>query len=124
MTRLPKKRQRPKSGIERAPKREWHRHRKWLRTFRCVCTEWGCLNIDPIEVSHIRTAANSGTGLKPHDSFAVPMCSHHHQIYHRMGHDTFERVYDLNLKQLAIEFTRKSPDKEMRESLALVETTQ
>ncbi len=120
MIRLPAKRQKLRSGIERAAKREWPRHRKWLRTFQCVVNN--CQG-GHIEVSHIRTAANAGTGIKPHDAFAVPMCSECHAYYHRIGHKTFERIYILNLAALAAEFTRKSPDQAMRESLKLLEVS-
>lgn len=82
---------------------------------------------EPIEVSHIRTAANAGTGLKPHDASAVPMCGGfgplaHHAEYHRIGHDSFEKKHGVNLKAQAAEFTRRSPDAEMRASLRLATT--
>ena len=118
---LPKKRQPPKSGILRAPKREWPRHRKWLRSHECVVTLCGpfvSVNCEgPIEVSHIRTAANAGTGIKPHDSSAVPLCAYHHRFYHTRGHSSFEKFFGLDLAKLAAEFTAKSPDTQMRESL-------
>ncbi len=119
---LPKKRQPQRSGIKRAPKREWPKHRKWLRSHECVVsvssTFWFngfCAGM--VEVSHIRTAANSGTGIKPHDSSAVPMCSSHHSEYHRIGAETWEKKYALDLARLAAEFTAKSPDQAMRASL-------
>lgn len=118
MTRLPQKRQRLRSGIERAPKREWSRHRIFLRSHHCVVPH--CFD-GPIEVSHIRTAANSGTALKPHDCFAVPMCEAHHRCYHQYGHRTFEKATGVNLKALAAAFVKASPDKAMRDSLKLVD---
>lgn len=116
---LPPRRSAPRSGILRAPERVWQRHRKWLRGFQCVVT--GC-GRGPIEVSHLRTAANAGTGLKPHDSEAVPMCGGldpeaHHAEYHRIGHKSFEAKYGIDLAKLAAELTRRSPDTAMRESL-------
>lgn len=115
---LPPRRKPLRSGIERGPKREWSRHRKFLRAHRCVVP--GCM-CEPIEVSHIRTAANAGTGIKPADWFAVPKCHEHHAEYHRIGHDSFEAKYRVNLRALAVEFTQKSPDVEMRASLRLME---
>lgn len=118
---LPRKREKLRSGIERAPRREWPRHRKWLRSHECICTlarlSTSILCAGQIEVSHIRTAANAGTGIKPHDAFAVPMCMQHHRRYHEMGHRSFEASYRLDLGKLAAEFTAKSPDIAMRESL-------
>lgn len=119
---LPPRRKPLRSGIERGPKREWARHRAWLRRHQCVVT--GCAR-EPIEVSHIRTAANAGIALRPHDSSAVPMCGGigpeaHHAEYHRIGHASFEAKYGLNLKATAAELTRQSPDTDMRASLRLV----
>jgi hypothetical protein len=72
---------------------------------------------EPIEVSHIRTASNAGTGLTPHDGFAVSMCHGHHVEYHQHGHHTFERRHRVNLDAIAAEFVRRSPDIDMRASL-------
>ena len=111
---LPRRRKPPKSGISRGPQREWPRHRAFLRRHHCVVP--GCM-AEPIEVSHIRTASNAGTGLKPHDAFAVSMCHRHHMEYHRTGHDTFERRHIIDLYALAAEFVRRSPAAEMRASV-------
>lgn len=117
--KLPPRRARPRSGIPRAARREWSRHRAFLRRHGCVVP--GCV-AEPIEVSHIRTAANAGIGLKPHDAFAVPMCGGlhpdaHHAEYHRIGHHSFETKYGVDLNALAAEFVRRSPDADMRVSL-------
>lgn len=114
---LPPKRKSPKSGIARGPKREWQRHRKFVRSHGCSVRD--CLD-GPIEFAHIRTAANAGIALRPHDAFAVSLCSSHHREQHQIGHASFERKYGLDLKAMAAEFVRKSPDTEMRESLKLV----
>lgn len=116
---LPAKRQKPVSGILRAPERVYQRHRKWLRSHECVCTLSATLAAcsGAIEVSHIRTAANSGVGLKPMDSSAVPMCSNHHRLYHQRGHQSFETYYGLDLAKLAAEFAAKTPDEKLREAM-------
>jgi hypothetical protein len=79
---------------------------------------------EPIEVSHIRSAANAGTGVKPHDQYAVPMCGgigpdSHHSEYHRIGHASFSRNYGLDLWAIAAEFTRRSPDTAMKEAIRM-----
>ena len=112
---LPQPRKPLKSGISRGARREWPRHRAFLRRHHCVVP--GCM-AEPIEVSHIRNAANAGTALKPHDAFAVSMCCSHHGEYHRDGHLTFERRHRLDLTAIAAEFARRSPDFEMRASLS------
>ena len=116
---LPAKQKKISSGILRAPERVYQRHRKWLRSHECVCTMSPSYTecAGPVEVSHIRTAANSGTGLKPMDSSAVPMCSFHHRTYHQKGHNYFEIAYQLDLKKLAAEFAAKTPDEKLREAL-------
>jgi hypothetical protein len=75
---------------------------------------------EPIEVSHLRTAANAGTGIKPHDGFAVSMCHGHHMEFHQHGPMIFEARHKVNLKALAASFVKSSPDAEMRASLRLV----
>lgn len=110
---LPPKRQKQRSGIERAPQREWQRHRKFVRGHACCVP--GCWG-GPIEFAHIRTAANAGTGLKPFDWEGVSLCGDHHKESHR-GERTFEAKYKVDLKALAAEFARKSPDIAMREAM-------
>jgi hypothetical protein len=112
---MPQRRKPPKSGISRGPHREWPRHRAFLRRHHCVVP--GCI-AEPIEVSHIRTASNAGTGLKPHDAFAVSMCHDHHLEYHRGGHHTFELRHRVDLSAIAAEFVRRSPDRDMCASLS------
>lgn len=111
---LPKKKTRQRSGIERVPKRIWPRHRKFVRSHRCCVP--GCED-GPIEFAHVRSAANSGTSLKPHDSFAVSLCVAHHDEQHDKGAETFQAKYKIDLWKLAAEFTRLSPDWQMKDSL-------
>ena len=113
---LPPRRQRERSNILCGPKREWPRHRKWVRGHACSVP--GCED-GPIEFAHVRTAANAGTALRPHDAFAISLCAAHHREQHQVGSETFERRYKINMASLAAEFARKSPDFEMRGSLAL-----
>lgn len=112
---LPPRRKPVKSGIARVAWRIWPRHKKFVRSHHCVCE--GCIQ-EPIEVSHIRTAANAGTGMKPHDWFSVPMCRAHHAEYHRVGHQTFEGRYRLNLAAIAALMAHTSPDTAMKEAMA------
>lgn len=115
---LPPRRKPPKSDIERGPRREWPRHRKFVRSHACCVT--GC-DGSPIEFAHIRSAANAGTGIKPHDAFAVSLCFAHHRESHDTGIETFQRRHGIDLGKLAAEFVKHSPDAEMRASLRLVD---
>jgi hypothetical protein len=117
---LPKRRPVVKSGIERGPKREWPRHRKFVRSFGCCVP--GCED-GPIEFAHVRSAANAGTSLRPHDAFAISLCTSHHREQHNIGQPAFERKYGIDMSALAASFVKASPDSAMRESLKLVPHT-
>lgn len=120
VTRLPAKRLRPRSGIERGPPREWPRHRKFVRGHGCCVP--GC-QAGPIVFAHVRSAANAGTGVKPHDAFGISLCDQHHKAQHQMGQRAFEKEYAIDMMALANAFMRRSTDTAMRDSLKLMEPT-
>lgn len=131
MMKLPKRRERPRSGIARAPQREWPRHRKFVRLHECICnadSPFSALMPEPcegpIECCHYRDAANSGTGLKPADWWTFPACSAHHALQHRIGQDAFEAAYSLTLRETCLALARQSPDLEMRKVLREIEGVQ
>ena len=111
---LPARRKPFRSNILRGPKREWPRHRAWVR--RHLCCVPGCEQ-GPIEFAHVRTAANAGKSLKPHDAHGISLCHAHHAEQHTKGHITFQKKYGIDMEQLAAEFARKSPDLAMKDSL-------
>lgn len=114
---LPRRRRVARSGILRAPRRIFQTHRAFVR--RHACSIRGC-EAGPIEFAHLRTAANSGTGLKPADWHGISLCQEHHKRGHDAGHDTMARENGMTLEQLhaiAAEFARRTPDRAMRESL-------
>jgi hypothetical protein len=59
---------------------------------------------------------------KPHDIFGVSLCRNHHVEQHSLGVGAFDRKYGTNLRALAAEFARRSPDSDMRAALKLVRT--
>ena len=70
------------------------KHRAWIRSLPCCVP--GCRQ--PSVPHHVRTAANSGTGLKPADiGNTVPMCHAHHAEGHDRGWKAFEAKYNLDL---------------------------
>jgi hypothetical protein len=109
---LPKKRERIRSGIERAPPREWPRHRKFVRSRGCCVPQ--CLAMT-VEFAHVRHETDGGTAVKPSDWWGVSLCHAHHAEQHYIGEPAFEKFYGINLKALALEFARKSTDLAMRE---------
>ena len=126
MRSLPPKRERPRLNLREPMQREWPRHRRFVRSFGCSVPL--CMTHTPIEFAHLRSAANAGSALKPHDAFGVSLCGAdpargiegHHAEYHRIGHRSFQQKYKTDLYAIAAEFVRASPDWEMRASLKLV----
>lgn len=101
--RLPKQLERFK------PRRDWRNcpaHRGWVRRHHCCVP--GCLR-QPIECAHVRSGTDGGTGLKPSDRWVISLCSEHHREQHRIGEAAFEHRYSIDLYELALEFTRRSP---------------
>lgn len=108
---LPPKRKRQRSGILRAPERVFPRHRRYVRSF--VCAVPGCGM--PSVCCHLRTAANSGMGLKPQDGNCVPLCNGHHAEQEgRIA--TFQRKYGVDLWALAERLAQTSPDWQIRKA--------
>jgi hypothetical protein len=69
----------------------------WLRDFPCAF----CKAPPPSEASHIRLLSQSGTGLKPSDSRALPSCHACHMKAHQ-GERTFygdKLDYYINLAE-------------------------
>lgn len=114
---LPKRRKVNKMGL-REVRREFPRHRKFVRSHGCCVPECDRM---PIEFAHIRSAANSGVAVKPHDAFGISLCTEHHRYQHQVGQSAFEYEFKIDLARLAAEFVKRSPDTAMRESLKLQE---
>lgn len=110
--KLPPKRKPQKSGIPRGPQRVWPRHRKFVRGHACSVP--GCI-CTPIEFAHVVSRGAGG-----HDAFGVSLCHAHHREQHQIGIETFQRRHRIDLKAIAAEFVRRSPDADMRASLRLV----
>ena len=51
----------------------------------------------PVEAHHVRLACNSGTGIKPGDVWALPLCKLHHLEYHQIGKDTFFERHGIDV---------------------------
>jgi hypothetical protein len=121
MFRLPKRRERLRSGIHRAPIREFQRHRAYIRRLRCVCDDDVVRSLDllccegRIECCHVRLETNGGAALKPSDWWTFPGCRAHHDEAHQLGESRFQDLYGLDLKEIALRLARRSPDLHMRQ---------
>ena len=109
---IPRRRPVVKSGIDRGPRLEWPRHEKWTRGFSCSVPGCECR---PVRFHHLRNAANSSKGKKPHSAFSIPLCDEHHEEWHR-GDKTFIAKHRIQPYRLAAWFLRNSPDVAMRAS--------
>jgi hypothetical protein len=119
--RLPERRQRPPMGVRVPLQRIWPRHRRWVKSHGCCVPACRAPSVD---FAHLRSAANAGTGQRPHDIFGVSLCRLHHDEQHRVGAEAFGDRYGIDLWSLAAEFARRSPDWQMRASLRLVHAEQ
>lgn len=106
-----------RGGIERAPKRGFPKHERWVRGFACCVPGCQCRQI---ECMHLRNAANSGTSIKPPSWFCIPGCSAHHHEAHQIGHDSFALKYGIDLWKIAADLAYRTTDKTMRDEMRRV----
>lgn len=66
-------------------------HKKFIESLSCCLADFSpgdgipnACNGDVVG-HHVRTAANSGTGIKPPDWYLIPVCHTHHDAVHRMA---------------------------------------
>lgn len=111
---LPRRRKVTKRVGADRQQREWPRHRRFVRSHHCCVP--ACFE-GPVVFAHFRTAANSGTGMKPHDRYGISLCDAHHKEQHQIGQAAFEKKYGISMEDLADAFTRRTTDMAMRESL-------
>lgn len=109
---LPPRRKRPKSGIERAPRREWPRHRRFVKSFECCVPDCH----ERPDFAHTKTRGSGGG-----DEFGVPLCREHHSEQHNIGIARFDAKYKTDLKALAAELVKRSTDTAMKTFLRLIE---
>jgi hypothetical protein len=108
-------------GQAKGPIREWPIHKAWIESQPCMIRTFECFpKADcqgDIVSAHIRTAANSGTGLKPPQWDTVPLCTHHHGLQHQKGQPEFARLCGLNLLPVAQGYAERSPDEAMKKEM-------
>jgi hypothetical protein len=113
----PKKLKRAKMGVRPPARLVFSVHRAYVKRHACaLCGYSG----PEIEFMHLRTAANSGTGIKPGDQFGIPGCRDCHRDCHQRGHDTVAREHGTTLEKLfalAAHFAKTTTDKALIEAL-------
>lgn len=102
-----------RSGIERAPKREWPKHHAFVRGHVCACFKAqeceGRIEACHYNGDDIPAADKGGTGLKAHSRWVWPGCSKHHAESHQIGGESFQKKYGINLKTICEQFQKVSP---------------
>lgn len=82
-------------------------HLAWIRSLPCRVGSRACGSIT--HAHHVRVGTGGGTGLKPPDRWAVPLCPRHHGEGHQTGWSTFEARYGLDLRAIAEGLAAASP---------------
>lgn len=115
MTFALNKRPKVRSGIERAHRREWPRHRRHVRSFDCILAgrpDHVCSG--PLVLCHLRHETDGGGSLLPSDWWTWRGCDGAHMLQHRIGEPAFERKFSIVLKEVCKAFWKDSPDVEMK----------
>lgn len=115
---IPRRARRPKMGVREETVIRCPGHLKWVRGHECatcpspIVSRYGSASHPPgyrCEAAHVRTGTDGGTGMKPGDNWAIPLCHDHHQQQHRIGEKAFEAIYHIDMKKIAETFWRLSP---------------
>ena len=86
--------------------RECPAHRAWVRRHHCCVL--GCPGRN-IECAHVRRDTDGGLALKPSDRWSISLCRDHHVEQHQIGEARFEKRYGTDMRELALQFSRRSP---------------
>lgn len=104
------RRKRPSFGLRDTPQIRCQSHLKFVRGFECcIAGREGHECGGKIEAAHVRNGTDGGMGVKPSDSYAVPLCNEHHRLQHVWGETTFWATYKIDPLKLAAELWAKSP---------------
>lgn len=116
MTRLPQRRTRPKMNVRQSAIIRCPAHLAHIRRLECAIfckmnatktTQHECEG--HIEAAHVRTGTDGGTGIKPSDSFSIPLCQRAHRHQHQIGESAFEACWSIDMKAIAAELWKRSP---------------
>ena len=86
-------------------------HLAFVRQLPCVA----CGKAAPSDAAHVRTGTDGGTGIKPGDRYAVPLCAACHAKQHRVGELTFWSTLRLDPVNVALRLWTISADVEAGE---------
>ena len=81
-------------------------HLAFVRELPCVA----CGKAAPSEAAHVRTGTDGGTGMKPGDRYALPLCAACHAKQHRLGELTFWSAFRIDPLNVAARLWAVSGD--------------
>ena len=82
------------------------RHLLFVRQLPCVA----CGKTAPSEAAHVRAGTDGGTGMKPGDRYAIPLCCACHAKQHRVGELTFWSALHIDPLNVAFRLWTVSND--------------
>lgn len=105
---IPARRKRQRAEVRPEPQLRSRSHLKWVRGCNCsIAHRHTCEG--KIEAAHVRTGTDGGLGVKPSDTWAIPLCSMAHKEQHNIGEPAFERKYGIDMKRIAAALAKSSP---------------
>lgn len=76
-----------------------------------------CTDKESVDAHHVIAKGQGKVGSKVDDRMTVPLCRHHHDLYHRIGMDEFEARFAVILNYEIAKLNReyRAPKKAKRE---------
>jgi len=106
------KKEKVRSGIQRAPRRDYEKHRKFVRRFVCE----GCGTSNNIQCAHLRLMTGGGEQLKPVDAWSYAACYQCHIIdQHNIGEPEWWRRIGKDAWKTCLKYALESPVDEVRQ---------
>lgn len=84
-------------------------HCNFVRSHACCA----CGTMDHIEVAHVRRGSDGGISRKPSDYYTISLCQDCHALQHRIGEQSFEARFGIDMQHLARAFAT-APDNPAR----------
>lgn len=103
-----KRRSQTRERTKETPRREFDKHRQFVRGFACVGFKLDGANCQgKIQFCHVRRGTDGGGNQTPSDWWGYPACQHHHLgDQHQHGEITFEIKHGVSLKRIALDLAR------------------
>lgn len=104
---------------QRDPRQRDDKHLDFIRGLPCAA----CLDNTATEAAHVRLSdaraakTNPGVGQKPHDRWAVPLCSTHHRDQHLNNENEWWVIWGIDPCYLALALHSVSGDHEAGEMI-------